>query len=94
MLVLTLAAFAVAMGPALALAGDPDRHFDVVSHIFHASDTDRNGTLSPGEYTNSGLERYGVSFDEYDANGDGEASLQEYYDVYRRFHPGRGSVES
>ena len=58
----------------------------VAQHIFDVSDTDENGALSRAEYTAAGLERYGVSFDAFDENGDGETSLDEYLDLFERHH--------
>ena len=58
------------------------------------SDTDGNGSLSRVEYEEAGLERYGVSFDEYDANGDGETSFDEYIALYEKHHPADAGIES
>lgn len=89
-----LAAFALAIIPGFAEAGEGCKNFDVVSHIFEASDTDGSGTLSAQEYADAGLERYGVTFQEYDVNGDGETSLDEYLDMYDRHHPVEGEIKS
>lgn len=58
-----------------------------VRQIFDSADTDRSGALSPAEYGNARLESFGVSFDETDANADGETSFREYLDLYLRTHP-------
>lgn len=63
----------------------------VATHIFDASDADGDGTLSPEEYTGAGLERYGVAFETFDANEDGETSRQEYLDLFQRHHPPAGA---
>jgi len=89
-----LAALTLLVFPGFASAGGSCDRSDVASHIFDVSDTDRSGTLSRQEYLEAGLERYGVSFEEYDANGDGEASFDEYLDVYDRYHPGVEQIES
>jgi hypothetical protein len=89
-----LAGLALAASPGSALAGEGCDGFDVVTHIFEASDTDASGTLSPEEYADAGLERFGVPFDEYDANGDGEASLDEYVELYEWHHLGEDELES
>jgi hypothetical protein len=59
----------------------------VVEHIFATADTDGSGTLSRVEYAHANLRRFGVSFDDCDADRDGETSMSEYLDVYLRFHP-------
>ena len=91
---LAFTGFAVALFPLSAPAGEGCNGFDVVGHIFEASDRDGSGTLSRAEYEAAGLERYGVSFEGYDANGDGEASLDEYRALYDRYHRAEGEIES
>jgi Ca2+-binding EF-hand superfamily protein len=89
------AALALVFVPASALAGDGcGSGFDVVTHIFETSDRDGSGTLSPEEFEQAGLARYGVSFGAYDTNGDGEASLDEYREIYDRYHLAEGEIES
>ena len=61
--------------------------FSVAEHIFHMSDTNDDDALSPEEFSAAGLEKYSVSFDEFDVNGDGAASLDEYLDLFVRSHP-------
>ena len=83
--------------PGAALAGEgcsSRSDFDVAGHLFDVSDTDQNGSLSPQEYADAGLERYGVPFEEYDADGDGEASRAEYLDLFDRIHLPEGALES
>ena len=70
-----------------SLSGEGVDHRSVVRHIFDVADTDGSGTLTPEEYTASELDRYGVSFEQCDADGDGETSLAEYLDLYDRHHP-------
>lgn len=81
--------------PGAALAGEGcGDGFDVVTHVFRASDTDASGTLSPGEFERAGLARYGMAFEVWDADGDGEASLEEYRALYDRHHLAEGEIES
>jgi len=85
---------ALTVVPGVAVAGEGCGGFDVVTHIFDVSDSDGSGSLSRQEYEDAGLERYGVKFDDYDANGDGEASFDEYIDMYNRHHLGEGELET
>lgn len=85
---LASAGFALVLAPGAALAGEGcTGDFDVVTHIFETSDADGNGTLSPEEFEQAGLARYGVSFDAYDTDGDGQTSLDEYHEIYDAHHP-------
>jgi len=80
-----IAAVLLAASPALAEEGrDP---IAVVEHIFEMADADGSGTLTPEEYYDAKLQRYGVTFEACDLDADGETSLSEYLDVYLRFHP-------
>ena len=63
----------------------------MADRIFDASDADRDGALSPEEYVGAGLERYGVAFEAFDANADGETSRAEYLELFRLHHPPSGS---
>lgn len=80
-------ALSSALSSAGADAGEGHDPIAVVEHIFATSDLDGSGTLSRVEYAHAHLERFGVSFDQCDADGDGEVTLPEYLDVYLRFHP-------
>jgi hypothetical protein len=91
---IALAAFVLAVVPGSAVAGEGCKEFDVVSHVFDTADTDDSGTLSRQEYADAGFERYGVPFDEYDVNGDGETSLEEYLETFDRVHPAEGELRS
>ena len=73
----------------VAVAGPGGGHDPllVVQHIFRNADTDQSGTLSRAEYEGAGLQHYGVSIEESDANGDGETSIVEYLELYQRHHP-------
>lgn len=64
----------------------------MATHIFDASDADGDGTLTAEEYTGAGLERYGVAFEAFDANEDGETSRQEYIDHFEMHHPPEGAL--
>lgn len=59
----------------------------IAEHIFDMSDTDGDNTLSPEEFAASELERYGVGFDDYDVDGDGFTSFDEYLDFFEAHHP-------
>ena len=88
---------AIALGwivcPSLALASGCEAEASTIAaHIFDMSDSDADGFLSPAEFADAGLERYGLPFDEYDENGDGVASVDEYFDVFERHHPPRGVI--
>ena len=65
----------------------------VADHIFDASDTNQDGSLSPDEYADAGLERYGVSFEAFDTNDDGATSREEYLELFDRHHPPKGAIE-
>jgi len=64
-----------------------------VARIFEAADRDRSGTLTPAEYADANLERFGVSFEASDVNSDGETSLAEYLVLYDVHHPSEGGIE-
>ena len=81
-----MAALVVLAGP--ALAGEGYDAQAVVRHIFEVSDTDDSGALSPEEYAAAGLERFGVTFEDCDADGDGETTFAEYLALYDRHHQG------
>ena len=82
-----LVAFLIALDTRSASAESGSDARSIVSHIFRMADTDGSGSLSPLEYREAGLERFGVSFAESDANSDGETSLDEYLALYERHHP-------
>lgn len=78
---------ALVAGPASAGDGCAAGAEARVQHLFEAADRDGGGTLTRAEYEHAGLQGYGVPFEESDANGDGETTLDEYLDLYRRLHP-------
>ena len=63
-----------------------------VQHIFETADADGDGSLSESEYSEAGLERFGVSFEASDSNGDGRTTLPEYLELYDRHHGGAERV--
>ncbi|MGB0621811.1 MAG: hypothetical protein ACPGVZ_20285 [Myxococcota bacterium] len=65
-------------------------HEEIVAHIFEMADLDGSGSLDADEYEEAGLAKYGVSFADCDADEDGETSLREYLDLYRRHHSPAG----
>jgi len=86
----TIVALSLAMiaSPIPALAsGCGEDAGGIAAHIFDMSDSDADGFLSPDEFANAGLERYGMSFEDYDVNGDGAASVDEYFDLFDAHHP-------
>ena len=88
--VITLGAIAIPSGArASECEADPS---SIAAHIFDMSDSNADGFLTPTEFADSGLERYGIPFDEYDANGDGEASADEYLDLFDIHHPPQGVI--
>jgi hypothetical protein len=78
---------APATAPRGTLAGGGADAEAMVRHIFDAADRDDDGQLTQLEYDAAGLARFGVSFEDCDADGDGRTSLDEYLAVYRRHHP-------
>ena len=86
-LAIACAALALSVVPSSARAGEGCNTFDLATHIFETSDRDGSGSLSREEFEAAGLARYGMPFEAYDANGDGQASLEEYLDLFDRYHP-------
>jgi hypothetical protein len=84
----------VAASPASAGEGCASSAEAKVQHIFDAADVDGSGSLSPSEYESAGLQSFGVSFAETDADGDGETTLDEYLDLYHRTHPAPDGSEA
>jgi hypothetical protein len=89
---LTLAGFVVAFFPSAVPGVGGHDAISVVKHIFEMADKDGSGTLTRAEYREAKLQRYGVSFDDCDADADGETSLAEYLDLYERLHPADDSI--
>jgi len=87
LLAASLAAIILALGAAVAPAGDFADDLDVVAHIFEMADADGDGALSRSEFEEAGLGRYGIAFDGYDMDEDGEASVDEFFDLYEAHHP-------
>ncbi len=81
---------ALAMPVASTRAGECNQgEYDaggIAAHIFDISDLDQNEELSPSEYEAAELDRYGVSFEAFDANGDGATSFDEYMDLFEIHH--------
>ncbi len=82
-----LAVFLAVLQPASAVVGRGYDATSIVEQIFEAADTDSNGELTEAEYTDAGLERFGVTFEQCDADGDGVTTLAEYLALYLRHHP-------
>jgi hypothetical protein len=83
----TITAITMALASGGVAAGGLGDARAVVTHIFEMADGDADGTLTPAEYDEAGLARYGVSFEQCDGNADGEMSVDEYIETYERFHP-------
>ena len=92
---LIAAALVMSTAPA-AIAGEGcgSDELAVVEHIFDAADLDRDGSLTASEYQDAGLDHYGVSFEDSDANADGLTSLVEYLELYERHHPPADRIEA
>ena len=88
-----VAIFGIALLASAASAGEGCGAYSAVQKIFDTADTDGNGALTRAEYAEARLERFGVSFEESDANADGETSLPEYIELYERHHSGGERVE-
>ena len=78
------------LGASAASAMGGAGHEEIVAHIFEMADLDGSGSLDADEYEEAGLAKYGVSFADCDADEDGETSLREYLDLYRRHHSPAG----
>ena len=70
-----------------ALAGAHGDATEMALHIFDVSDKDQSGSLSADEFEAAQLRRYGLEFEAFDGDGDGEASRREYLDVFMANHP-------
>ena len=67
---------------------------DMVQYVFDEADRDRDGSLDRAEYEAAGLQGFGVTFDESDANSDGVTTMKEYLELYLRHHPAKGGSEA
>jgi len=67
-------------------AGSGDNAVAIVEHIFVSADSDKDQVLTPAEYEEAGLERFGVTFAQSDADADGLLTLDEYVELYERHH--------
>ena len=66
---------------------DPGDGAAVVAHIFEVSDLDSDGSLTSEEYTEAGLDAFGLSFEACDGDANGELTSEEFLDLYRKHHP-------
>lgn len=92
--ILALAAFAIPVGATAegGCQGAKDAE-SVVQHIFDQADRDLDGSLTQSEYEQAGLERYGVTFEQSDLDGDGGTSIDEYLVLYESHHPAGDETE-
>ena len=93
MKVLALGALAIGLSlPSLGHAGGDYDFGGVAEHIFVKADSNEDGVMTRAEHDAPGLPRWGSNFDEFDLNGDGSVSLDEYKTVFLRYHePGRAA---
>ena len=91
MKVLALGALAISLSlPSLVHAGGDHDFSAVAEHIFVKADSNDDGVLTRAEHDAAGLLHWGSNFDEFDLDGDGSVSLNEYKTVFLRYHkPGR-----
>lgn len=72
-----------------AAAGEMSDPLDIARHIFGHADSDGNGVLVKAEHDAAGLDKYGVAFEAFDADDNGEVSWQEYRTLFEKYHPAR-----
>lgn len=77
-----------------AFAGQGMDASTVAEHIFAKTDTDNDGAVTPAEYTAAGLGKYGVSFENFDADKNELITLAEYRTLFVKFHEGMGSSDA
>ena len=66
---------------------------ELAIHIFEMTDRDESGSLSAEEFEAAELARYGLEFEAFDDDGDGEASRSEYLEIFMRHHPAADRFE-
>ena len=93
MKVLALGALAISLSiPSLVHAGGDHDFSAVAEHIFVKADSNNDGVMTRAEHDAAGLPRWGSNFDEFDLDGNGSVSLDEYKTVFIRCHePGRAA---
>ena len=62
----------------------------------HLADADSDGVLTSNQHDWSGLGRYGVTFTDFDLNGDDLVTWQEHKGIFKLYHgtPGERSAWS
>ena len=73
-----------------AVAGGFGDAREVAVHIFEMADRDESGALTPDEFEAADLAAYGVDFEAYDADADGETSRDEYLQMFDAHHGAEG----
>ena len=72
-------------GPGVMWGNGPPMSSGMMPMVMMAMmDTDENGSLSASEYENAGLQRYGVSFEQSDADADGRTTKAEYLELKQK----------
>jgi hypothetical protein len=67
---------------------------EVAKHIFKHADINADGVLSKSEYEKAGLAKFGSSLEAFDADSDGRVLLNEYLQVFEKFHPSRAEKDA
>ena len=73
--------------PARAGSGCAGYGDDKVQALFDGADLNSDGALDAAEYGDANLERFGVSFEQSDLDGDGITTWDEYFELYEVHHP-------
>ena len=91
-IVLVAALAGISLGA--AQAGETMSPLEMAQKIFANADTDGNGVLSEAEHEAAGLERFGVSFADFDLNKDSSITLQEYEAIFEKHHKGMAGTSA
>ena len=78
-------------------AASADKGMDalaIAEHIFAMTDIDKDGSMSLQEYSDAGLDQYGVSFEDFDLDEDEGITLAEYRSLFLKLHPHTKGTEA